>query len=73
MIAAVAADKGAEPPENERSLKRQLEASRVPEAGIFSNQLLDDLEKIWELRYWIPDPTNPRSCVSEPVYAVSVP
>ena len=45
----------------------------VPEAGIFSNQLLDDLEKIWELRYWIPDPTNPRSCVSEPVYAVSVP
>ena len=33
-VAAIAAGKGAAPPENERSLKRLLEASRVPEAGI---------------------------------------
>ena len=34
----------------------------VPYDDIFSNQLLDDLDKIWELRYWIPDPTNPLAC-----------
>ena len=33
-VAAIAAGKGAEPPENERSLKHQLEASRVPGAGL---------------------------------------
>ena len=26
---------------------------------ILSNLFLEDLEKIWELRKWIPDPCNP--------------
>ena len=26
---------------------------------IFSNRLLEDLERIWELRFIIPDPCNP--------------
>ena len=25
----------------------------------FSNQFMTDLDKIWELRYWVPDPTDP--------------
>lgn len=27
----------------------------------FSNQFLEDLDKIWEMRKWIPDPTKPIS------------
>lgn len=38
---------------------------RVPYTEVFSNQLLDDLDKLWELRYWIPDPTDPKKCVVE--------
>lgn len=31
----------------------------VPRMKLFLNQaFLDDLEKIWELRYWIPDPNK---------------
>ena len=26
---------------------------------IISNLFLEDLEKIWELKKWIPDPCNP--------------
>ena len=26
---------------------------------VFSNQLLEDLERLWELRFIIPDPCNP--------------
>lgn len=37
----------------------------VPYTEVFSNQLLDDLDKLWELRYWIPDPTDPKKCVVE--------
>ena len=31
----------------------------VPLSDIFTNQFLEDLDKIWELRHWIPDPTKP--------------
>ena len=31
----------------------------VPPDVLFSNQFLEDLDKIWELRHWIPDPTKP--------------
>lgn len=37
----------------------------MPSAEVFSNQLLDDLDKIWELRFLIPDPTDPSKCVVE--------
>ncbi len=30
----------------------------VSHAVLFSNQFLEDLDKIWELRHWIPDPTK---------------
>ena len=30
----------------------------VPPAVLFSNQFLEDLDKLWELRHWIPDPTK---------------
>lgn len=32
---------------------------RSPLTVLFSNQFLEDLDKIWELRHWIPDPTKP--------------
>lgn len=32
-------------------------SNSVPSTVLFSNSFLSDLEKIWELRYWIPDPT----------------
>ena len=31
----------------------------VPLSVLFSNQFIKDLDKIWELREWIPDPTKP--------------
>ena len=31
----------------------------VPLTVLFSNQFLEDLDKIWELRHWIPDPSKP--------------
>lgn len=31
----------------------------VPPSVLFSNQMLEDLDKIWALRHIIPDPTNP--------------
>ena len=31
----------------------------VPLSVLSSNQFLKDLDKIWELREWIPDPTKP--------------
>lgn len=30
----------------------------VPYNVLFSNQFLEDLDKIWELRHWIPDPNK---------------
>ena len=35
------------------------QAFLVPLSVLFSNQFLKDLDKIWELREWIPDPTKP--------------
>ncbi len=34
----------------------------VPGAGLFSNEFLADLERIWALRYYIPDPNRPDYC-----------
>ena len=31
----------------------------VPLTELFSNNFMDDLEKIWKLRAFIPDPTTP--------------
>ena len=31
----------------------------VPLTELFSNNFMEDLEKIWELRAFIPDPTTP--------------
>lgn len=31
----------------------------VPAGEVLTNELLEDLEKIWALRDIIPDPTNP--------------
>ena len=31
----------------------------VPRQVLFSNSFLKDLDLIWELREWIPDPTKP--------------
>lgn len=42
---------------------RGLRCFLVPYTEVFSNQLLDDLDKIWELRFFIPDPTDPSKCV----------
>jgi len=33
--------------------------SPVAPSDILSNLFLEDLEKIWELKTWIPDPCNP--------------
>ena len=35
------------------------EAFFVAPSDIISNLFLEDLEKIWELKKWIPDPCNP--------------
>lgn len=42
-----------------RVINKRLAFHFVPPAVLFSNQFLDDLDKIWELRHWIPDPTKP--------------
>ena len=31
----------------------------VPLTELFSNNFMEDLERIWELRAFIPDPTTP--------------
>ena len=42
----------------------------VPPSILFSNRMLEDLDKIWALRHIIPDPTNPFfsniSCTQRP-------
>lgn len=42
-----------------QALTRDFFLKPVPPAVLFSNQFLEDLDKIWELRHWIPDPTKP--------------
>lgn len=39
-----------------------------PPNVLFSNELLEDLEKIWALRFVIPDPKNPK-CTKEGKYS----
>ena len=34
-------------------------SSSVGSTVIFSHQFLEDLEKLWAMREWIPDPTKP--------------
>ena len=41
-----------------KSGKASLLFRFVPHNEIFSNRFLEDLEKIWELRYYIPDPNK---------------
>jgi len=50
-------------PKGTRKAPRIAVLFRVPYTEVFSNQLLDDLDKIWELRFFIPDPTDPSKCV----------
>jgi hypothetical protein len=35
------------------------DSTSVAPSDIISNLFLEDLEKIWELKKWIPDPCNP--------------
>lgn len=37
----------------------------VPLDVLFSNQFLEDLNKIWELHELIPDPSNPRVVIDK--------
>ena len=68
------ADKSAEPPQEQRPqlwversltppIQKKEKSSRtspsVPYAVLFSNSFLEDLAKIWALRYIIPDPETP--------------
>ena len=39
------------------------EAKVVPLTQLFSNSFLRDLDKIWALREYIPDPTKPQYSV----------
>ena len=42
-----------------RSFGVTCKNSLVPAAVLFSNTFLEDLEKIWALRFYIPNPTKP--------------
>ena len=42
-----------------KKARNWLRAFRVAPSDIISNLFLEDLEKIWELKKWIPDPCNP--------------
>lgn len=43
----------------EKGERQKSFSHSVPLTVLFSNQFLEDLDKIWELRHWIPDPTKP--------------
>lgn len=40
-------------------------SNSVPLDVLFSNQFLEDLNKIWELHELIPDPSNPRVVIDK--------
>ncbi len=44
-----------------KSPKNTGDFGRVPADFIFSNRVLEDLERIWALRFIIPDPCNPNT------------
>ena len=46
------------------SSSNEEDSNSVPPDVLFSNELLEDLEKIWALRFVIPDPKNPK-CTKE--------
>ncbi len=48
-------------------MHRQRRCIFVAPNDILSNLFLEDLEKIWELRKWIPDPCNPHLHLLKPV------
>ena len=45
------------------TIKKAIESfnsiALVPLTELFSNSFMDDLEEIWKLRAYIPDPTTP--------------
>ena len=45
--------------ENEKGEAVANFSNSVPLTVLFSNHFFEDLDKIWELRHWIPDPTKP--------------
>ena len=44
---------------DEKSTAAVAMLSDVAPSDIISNLFLEDLERIWELKKWIPDPCNP--------------
>ena len=40
----------------------------VAPSDIISNLFLEDLERIWELKKWIPDPCNPHLHYLKPIF-----
>ena len=42
-----------------KKARRIGEPLLVAPSDIISNLFLEDLERIWELKMWIPDPCNP--------------
>ncbi len=40
----------------------------VAPSDIISNLFLEDLESIWELKKWIPDPCNPYLHYLKPIF-----
>ena len=43
----------------ERRAPAGIRLSCVARSDIISNLFLEDLDRIWELKKWIPDPCNP--------------
>lgn len=59
VYAGAGAVEGGKKKTAKRCLRNCLAVLTVPPDVLFSNQFLEDLDKIWELRQWIPDPTKP--------------
>ena len=51
-------DKNSKIKKANRLRNKRLALSSVPTIDLFSNQFLADLEKIWELRKILPDPSK---------------
>ena len=47
--------------EKEKGERQASFSNSVPLTVLFSNQFLEDLDKIWELHEFIPDPYDPRT------------
>jgi len=55
----VARTKKASPRRKNKKALARYQCFSVAPSDILSNLFLEDLEKIWELKKWIPDPCNP--------------